>query len=581
MLQDTLNVLRRQFLGLNRVLSTVMEFVNNGLIYEEESQLLKYAARLLINNHNFQYCAFHLLQGEALNLAVAVSKSSLLDPHLIAESNSPWITTCEHLARGVVAASQRQLVKRQSGSNVYYCMPISYKRELLGVVTVNSPCSDENHPKLLSIFCHILSSILINARHSQGLSSEVLARTAELERAKRVAEQSLKTKSQFLTNMSHEIRTPLNSIVGLSSLLADTDVTSEQSEYIDTLHRSSDTLLELIEDILDISSLEEGELELAPEPIRFRDVMQSVVGEFRERARERDIEIELLLAPDLPDSVDADPVRLAQVLRNLIDNALKFTEAGRITVDAYCRNLTPSSATVTVTVVDTGIGMDENLQQTVFDLFHQGDSSDTRRYQGTGLGLAIVQKLVDMMGGSISLESEPGKGSRFSFSIQFPIADGPPAIPETGIDVADNQLSSSPAAPELPPALQQKLTVLLVEDNVINQKLAARLLEKLGCLVHVAHDGLDALDKVQQSNYDVIFMDCQMPNMDGYEATCRIRELELDSDSRTPIIALTANSLPADRDRSVKAGMDEFLTKPIAKEKLKDALERWAPPMRH
>ena len=461
--------------------------------------------------------------------------------------------------------------------NTYYSMPFSYRRELLGAQTVNSPEADENHPKLLSIFCHILSSILTNVRHSQDLSVKVQERTAELEQAKRVAEQSLQTKSQFLTNMSHAIRTPLNSIVGLSSLFADTDTTAEQREYLDTMRHSSEILVELISDVLDFSAIEQVALELAPEPLVLRELLQNVVREFQDHARQKSIELELLLAPDLPHAVDADPVRFAQVLRNLVDNAVKFTETGRITVDAYCRNVTPSHANVTVSVIDTGIGMDEALQTEAFDLFHQGDGSNTRRYQGTGLGLSLVRQLVDKMGGTMSIKSQAGKGTNMAFSVQLPICETSvlPAEDEPIEVTLPMPMAVPPQTAETVEDLGEKLNVLLVEDNVVNQQHTRRLLEKLGCSICVA------LDKVRQERYDLIFMDCQMPNMDGYGATTRIRELETQSATRTPIIALTANSLPADRKRSEQAGMDEFLTKPIVKEKLRQALSRWTATTRH
>ena len=349
---------------------------------------------------------------------------------------------------------------------------------------------------------------------------------------------------------------------------------------------SCETLVELISDVLDFSNIEQGDLDLRPESLPLRILLQDVGDEFCDRAKAKAIKLEVLLAPDLPQGVEADPVRLAQVLSNLIDNALKFTDSGAITIDAYCRNVTPSHATVTVSIMDTGIGMDREMQAIAFDVFQQDDSSNTRRYQDTGLGLAIVRKLVEMMGGDIALTSQPGRGTNGAFTVQLPVVDAP--RPARRPDAVRQPAPRAAVVREpLPwamltrPEIQKKLTVLLVEDNEVNQKLAARLLDKLGCAVHVAHDGVDALTKVQQASYDLIFMDCQMPNMAGYEATSKIRELETQSETRTPIIALTANSLPSDRVRSEQAGMDEFLTKPIGKEKLREALSIWAPTMRH
>jgi signal transduction histidine kinase/ActR/RegA family two-component response regulator len=570
MLQDTLNLLRRQFLGLNRVLSTVMELVNEGLTHDNEEGLLQFAAKLLIHNHNFQFCTIHMINRKKLNLSVAISTESSLDPSKDDEKTSPWVQTCEHLASDILKDETTVLTKRYAGETVYYCMPLVYRGEILGVVAVNSPGFDENHPKLVSIFCNTLTSVLINARQSQTMAEAVKKRTEELEAAWRVTEHSLKAKSQFLTNMSHEYRTPLNSILGASTLLQETELNDAQTEYLSSIHNSSSDLLRMVNEKLDFSRNNTGDMDIEPVEVNLVELLEGVAQVHRSLAENKELFFEILLPINMPEIVICDPGRLTQVLNHLLWNAVKFTDGGRVTLDIGFRPEASSQITVSFTVLDTGIGMDKEMQKTAFEAFRQADESNSRRYQGSGLGLAVSQQLVNLMGGHIKVDSELGEGSKFYFSLILPVSPNNEDNPikfDISVDSSKHELER----------MKAQLSVLLVEDNIINQKLAARLLEKMGCRVDIADDGIVAVKMFCRSPYDVVFMDCQMPNMDGFEATSKIREIESNK-SHTPIIALTANSLPEDRARSFEVGMDEFLTKPILKDKLRSALEKWGTP---
>jgi signal transduction histidine kinase len=565
MLQKTLSLLRRQFLGLNRILSTVMELVSEGLGIDDESRLIKFAAGLLINNHNFQFCTIHLVEHGQLALATAISTETMMTPQAPSKHANPWLHICEHLASEVLAKSDGALLKRQSADSYYYCLPIFYRGETLGIISVNSPSADENHPKLMSIFARTLTVVLINVRQSQHLSSEVKRRTLDLETAWRIAEESLNAKSQFLTNMSHEYRTPLNSIVGSTALLLETKLDKEQLEYARSVHDAAHSLTSMVNSMLDYSQTESGDLEIYLQSFVLSNLINARMEHIKDTAAQKNIEVELLTSPNLPTIVVSDPIRIGQVLDNLLNNAVKFTHQGKVVLDISCDSDWTNDVSLRFCVSDTGIGLNAEHQQTIFNPFSQADSSNSRAFQGAGLGLTISQHLVNLMGGFIKLDSELGKGSYFSFTLKMPATKKLPSSKREGKKVADATESN---------ARGEKISVLLVEDNLINQKLAAKLLERMGCHVDIASDGIIAVEMFSQHLYDLVFMDCQMPKMDGFEATVKIREME--KDHRTPIIALTANSLPEDRARSFAAGMDEFLTKPIVPERLKDTIAKWA-----
>jgi PAS domain S-box-containing protein len=589
-----------------------------------------------------------------------------------------WKEVHRRALDGEVVTSREDVFERQDGSRVYLRWAVHPWHTLAGEVG---------------------GVVMVTDR----IDDLVLAREAALEAAR--------LKSEFLANMSHEIRTPMNGVIGMAELLRGTELDSAQSEYLATIRESADALLAILNDILDFSKIEAGRIDLEHVGLDPRAVVQEVVDLFAEPAQRKGLEISCLLQHDVPRRVLGDPLRLRQVLSNLVGNAVKFTGAGEVCATLRRTGGEGEHARLRFEVRDTGIGVPAGTRERLFKAFSQGDGSTTRKYGGTGLGLAISKRLVELMHGEIGFESETGAGSTFWFEAPFgeAPAEAPPlpvpaaslsglralvvddnatnrrilALLTAGWGIAADEAADGVAglgllraaqargtpydialidyqmpgldglslarAVRADPALKgirlvllssvvqrselgsglplgvdahltkpvresrlleclcavlveqtepqaplprrparlvdedalsetrfaQRPRVLLVEDNEVNQRVAARMLEKLGCAVDVAANGHEALDAIGRTEYRVVFMDCQMPDLDGYEATRRLRQSELGTSRRVPVVALTANVMPGDEERCRAAGMDGYLSKPIRLEDLEHALGRW------